>query len=453
MSLENSSGKGRWKRYPKYKDSGFEWLGEVPEEWKKFKLKTLAIKEKFSFVDGPFGSDLKNEEYQDSGVPLIQLNNIGVGKHILQNMKYITEEKAESLKRHNIFPGQIIIAKMADPVARATRVSDQYEKYVFVADGVKFIPDQQICDFDFLTYAINSKNMQYQAELESTGTTRLRIGLTSIKNLHIILPELQEQITTVTFLDRETARIDAILMKRERQIELLQEMRAALISHVVVKGLDPNVKMNDSGIEWIGKIPEHWEIIKNKWIYKEIDERSISGDEELLTVSHITGVTPRSEKNVNMFLPLSFEGYKVCKKDDLAINTMWAFMGALGFSPCDGIVSPSYNIYRFKRENVSKYFDFLYRTPTFICEIFRHSKGVWTSRLRIYPDEFLRYCHYDPPVYEQKMIVEHINSIIEYEKVQIKKIQQSIDLLRESRTALISAAVTGKIDVRQEISA
>jgi type I restriction enzyme S subunit len=213
------------------------------------------------------------------------------------------------------------------------------------------------------------------------------------------------------------------------------------------------VKTKDSGLEWIGEVPEHWELIKNKWIYQEIDERSITGEEELLTVSHITGVTPRSEKDVNMFLPLSFEGYKLCKKSDLAINTMWAFMGALGFSPCDGIVSPSYNIYRLKKRNVSKYFDYLYRTPAFICEIFRYSKGVWTSRLRLYPEEFLSMTSMIPPVNEQKMIVEHIDSIIESEKVQIGKIQQSIDLLKEYRTSLISAAVTGKIDVQSEVEA
>ena len=102
----------------------------------------------------------------------------------------------------------------------------------------------------------------------------------------------------------------------------------------------------DSGVEWIGKIPKHWETRRNKHVFNERNERSVSGDEELLTVSHITGVTPRSEKNVNMFLAQTLEGYKHCSRGNLAINTMWAWRGALGFSEFDGIVSPSYNVYR-----------------------------------------------------------------------------------------------------------
>ena len=242
-------------------------------------------------------------------------------------------------------------------------------------------------------------------------------------------------------------------MKKKRQIELLREKRAALISHVVTKGLDPNAKMKDSGIPSYGEIPAHWTILRNKWLFTEIDDRSKFGDEELLTVSHITGVTPRSEKEVNMFMAETLEGYKKCGRNDLAINTMWAFTGALGFCQCDGIVSPSYNVYRLIQNYFPKYFDYFYRTPQFTCEITRYSKGIWTSRLRLYPEAFLGISSIVPPDEEQKQIVQHIDSITNQEKIQLKKIQDSITLLQEYRSTLISSAVTGKIDVRQEVSA
>ena len=151
-----------------------------------------------------------------------------------------------------------------------------------------------------------------------------------------------------------------------------------------------------------------------------------------------------------MFLPETFEGYKKCKSGDLVINTMWAWMGALGISEYDGIVSPSYNVYRFreKDEFVPKYLDLLYRTPPYVCEIGRHSKGIWKSRLRLYPDSFFEICSLKPPVSEQREIVDHVTREVLLLDNLIEKLRKSIGNLEEYRNTLISAAVTGKIDVR-----
>ncbi|MDD4446525.1 MAG: restriction endonuclease subunit S, partial [Methanothrix sp.] len=244
--------------YPIYLD--VDLLDKMPENWEIKKLIHIASSELNSFVDGPFGSDLKNEEYQDSGVPLIQLNNIRDGRHISNNLKFISEKKAKDLERHIILPGQIAIAKMADPVARAAIVNSTYSRYVVVADCVKFAPNDKSGFAPFIVYSINSPYIRYQAELLSTGTTRLRINLVQIKKLRILLPSLSEQHAIAAFLNRETAKIDALIAKKERLIELLQEKRAALISHAVTKGIDPSVPMKDSGVEWLGEIPEHWKI-------------------------------------------------------------------------------------------------------------------------------------------------------------------------------------------------
>ncbi|MDP2796063.1 MAG: restriction endonuclease subunit S [Methanoregula sp.] len=443
MVQEISSGKGGWKRYPKYKDSCALWLGEVPEGWE---IKPLNFSTDL-ITDGSHYSP----PACSNGFSYITVGDIKKGIIDVENSAKICAEDFQLLERNRCRPkindilfskdgtiGKVVLANRDDFVILSSLAIIRPRSFIFP---------------NFLKYFFESNSGIQQMEVHLVGAALRRITLVIINRFKIISPPFPEQIAIAAFLDHETALIDEVISKKERQIELLKEKRAALISHAVTKGLDANVKMKNSGVDWIGVVPEHWEIIKNKGIYQEIDERSITGKEELLTVSHITGVTPRSEKNVNMFLPLSFEGYKLCKNGDLAINTMWAFMGALGFSPCNGIVSPSYNIYRLKKRYVSKYFDYLYRTPAFICEILRYSKGVWTSRLRLYPDEFLSMFSIIPPVDEQKKIVEHINSTIEKEKDQIKKIQHSIDLLKEHRIALISAAVTGKIDVRSEVQA
>ena len=167
----------------------------------------------------------------------------------------------------------------------------------------------------------------------------------------------------------------------------------------------------------------------------------------MLTVSHLTGVTPRSEKNVNMFEAETNEGYKLCFAGDLVINTLWAWMGAMGTARVDGIVSPAYNVYTPGSCIEPEYIDALVRIPVFAQEVTRYSKGVWSSRLRLYPEGFFETYMPVPPIEEQREIVRHIAA----ETAKIDRLrtatERSMAFLRERRGALIAAAVTGQIEI------
>lgn len=266
-------------------------------------------------------------------------------------------------------------------------------------------------------------------------------------NLKVPFPPFSEQCIIADYLDHQTTKIDALIAAKEQLLELLAEKRRALITHAVTRGIDPNDSLRDSGIPWIGKIPEHWETERTKWLFIERDERSETGEEEMLTVSHITGVTPRSEKNVNMFEAETNEGYKVCYAGDLVINTLWAWMGAMGVSPMHGIVSPAYHIYTPCERLDPAYVDALVRIPMFAQEVIRFSKGVWSSRLRLYPEGLYKICLPVPPLDEQRAIVSHI--AIETKKLDALReaAERTIALSKERRAALIAAAVTGEIEV------
>lgn len=165
---------------------------------------------------------------------------------------------------------------------------------------------------------------------------------------------------------------------------------------------------------WLSAIPEHWGLQRNKNIFFEVAQLSETGQETLLTVSHITGVTPRSEKNVNMFFASTHVGYKLCEPGDLIINTMWAWMGALGTSKYFGICSPAYNVYR-NHKSVpyhQEYFEYLFRTPNSIVEMTRYSRGIVASRLRLYPKDFFQIISPLPPFAEQAMIATYLNKKI-----------------------------------------
>ena len=311
-------------------------------------------------------------------------------------------------------------------------------------------PTEEI-DARFLYYSTVSACFRGRGEAAMFGSAgQKRVPEEFVRNFRASLPPLPQQRAIAEYLDRETARLDALVAAKERVLELLAEKRQALIARAVTRGIDSDVTYRDSGVPWLGGIPAHWEIERARWLFDERDERSSSGDEELLTVSHLTGVTSRSEKQVYMFEAKTTEGYKKCLEGDLVINTLWAWMGAMGVAPLNGIVSPSYHVYELATQRLcSGYVDALVRLPAFAQEVTRYSKGVWSSRLRLYPEGFFEVSLPVPPREEQQEILLFL--LEEQHRLEGLKLaaEQAIALLRERRAALIAAAVTGRIDVER----
>lgn len=179
----------------------------------------------------------------------------------------------------------------------------------------------------------------------------------------------------------------------------------------MIGDLGPYRAYIDSGQAWLGSIPSHWCHRRAKFLFREVDERSKTGNEEMLSVSHLTGVTPRSEKIVTMFMAESNVGHKVCHPDDLVVNTLWAWMGALGVTRYEGIVSPAYGVYRpLQGSGLSPtYANYLLRTPLYAAEYQRRSTGVNSSRLRLYPEHMLSVPVLVPPEEDQTAIVRFLN--------------------------------------------
>lgn len=216
----------------------------------------------------------------------------------------------------------------------------------------------------------------------------------------------------------------------------------------MIEGFKPYAEYKESGVPWLGELPAHWGLRRAKYLFREVDERSQIGKEELLSVSHITGVTPRSQKSVTMFLAESNVGHKICRPDDVVINTLWAWMAALGVARQTGIVSPAYGIYRPLVADcfLPRYSDLLLRTPAYAAEYRRRSTGVNSSRLRLYPDQFLRIPLIYPPTDEQVAIVrflDHANRKIDHF---IRSKRRLIELLNEQKQVVIHRFVTRGID-------
>lgn len=294
----------------------------------------------------------------------------------------------------------------------------------------------------WLTYALNC--VDYSRWI--TGSTRDKLTQGDLMQIAVPGVDVAEQRAIADFLDRETAQIDAMIEAQGELVDRLEERKAAISTSIIWgSGAEGGKKV----IEPAPEVPEHWQVLRNKFVYQESDELSSADDGELLTVSHITGVTLRSEKVVTMTEAESTEGYRVVRLNDLVINTLWGWMGALGVSSLNGIVSPAYGVYRPTIAGVDPTFmHHLYRSAPYVCEIGRRSTGIWSSRLRIYPKTFLDMPTILPPLDEQHAIGSRLADATRGMNTLISAATRAIALLQERRSALVSAAVTGRIDPR-----
>lgn len=392
--------------------------------------------------------DINDQDDFESGVLSVGGEHIGwQGQWLLDNPRFISPDFFNSMKTGHVHRGDILLVKDGATIGKVAIADPPPTNRSAVNEHVFILRVRKDHYPKFYFYVIQSSMTQQQIQREIRGSAQPGLNAEFRNVVNVPVPSRPHQRAIVNYLDRETTRIDALIRAKEQLLRLLVEKRKALITHAVTRGLEPNVPIRDSGIPWLGEIPEHWEVERARWLFKERDERSQTGSEELLTVSHLTGVTLRSEKEVNMFEAETKEGYKLCYPGDLVINTLWAWMGAMGVARMNGMVSPAYHVYQPLDRLEPDYIDSLVRLPLFAQEVTRYSKGVWSSRLRLYPEGFFEVWLPVPPRIEQLEIVRTITVKTRLLDDLASAAKQAIDLLKERRTALITVAVTGQIDV------
>lgn len=386
---------------------------------------------------------LSESTNSESELAYIDIGNVDSQGRIHDIINYRFED-APSRARRIVRDGDVIISTVRTYLQAIAPIEDPQDNLI-VSTGFAVVRPSQGLDHRFCKYALRANRFLWEVQSRSTGVSYPAINASDLADIRINLPEVGVQRQIANYLDHEISRIDDLIAEKERMLALLEEKRSSLISRVVTRGLDPNAPLRPSGLEWLGEIPAHWTIERAKNLFTIRDERSDDGLEELLTVSHLTGVTARSEKNVYMFEADDKAGYKRCLPGDLAVNTLWAWMGAMGISSLEGIVSPDYHVYTSKGELLPEYIDLLCRSKPFVAEVSRWSKGVWSSRLRLYPENFFEMRLPIPPQGEQLEISRAVEADQRKANDLRDNLHLSITLAKERRSALITAAVTGLI--------
>ncbi|MQT52995.1 hypothetical protein C1X72_22765 [Pseudomonas sp. FW306-2-2C-D06B] len=307
---------------------------------------------------------------------------------------------------------------------------------------------------EFFYFSLLTAKQRGVFEESDSKATIAHLPAEKFRQYRFAFPPLAEQQTIASHLDRETARIDALVEKKTRFIELLREKRQALITHAVTKGLDPDVKMKGSGVEWLGEVPEHWETKRVAAMFREVI-RPGQTDLPVLSISIHSGISDdelsAEERDRKVSLIEDREKYKRVCPGDLAYNMMRAWQGGFGAVAVDGLVSPAYVVAEPRTEFCTEYVELLLRTPMAIEEMRRFSRGIADFRMRLYWEAFRDVVLLFPPVDEQQAIIKTIKREGMRIDALVSKTECSISLLKERRSALITAAVTGQIDLREAV--
>ena len=436
-------------RYENYKDSGVEWLGDVPEHWDVKRLKQVCE---------VFPSNVDKKTYEnETPVFLCNYTDVYYNENITPHIDFMAATaSADQIKKFTLRGGDTIITKdseTADDIAIAAYVPQDMPGVICGYHLSMIRPREATCGA-FMKRLFDSIYVKSCCAVYANGLTRVGLGQYALDNLEMPFPPKSEQQTIAAFLDCETAKIDALITEQQRLIELLKEKRQAVISHAITTGLNPDVPMKDSGVEWLGEVPEHWETVRLGALFKETAE---PGNDELpvLSVSIHNGVSDREfeddELERKVVRSEDRSKYKRVKVGDLVYNMMRAWQGGFGTVVVPGMVSPAYVVARPTRQIRADFIEQLLRTQQAVEELRRNSRGVTDFRLRLYWSEFKPIKVALPSIKEQHDIMEFLDRETAKFDELTTEAERAINFLQEHRMALISAAVTGKIDVRRLI--
>lgn len=426
------------ERYESYKPSGVEWLGEIPSHWDIKKTKHVMV------VNPSGAAAQPNEEVTFLPMEAVQTDGNFDASRIGARGSFgaaLTEFQR----------GDILLAKIT-PCFENGKGAHVHElptpKGIGSTEFHVFRATRNILP-RFGYYLLHNNSFRRVAIPFMEGSAgQKRVTTPFVKNIFISVPPIEEQDRIVAFLDQKTAEIDAAIAKKERLIELLKEQKSILINQAVIRGLNPDVPLRDSGVEWIGKIPEHWKVIPNRYIFREQNERSLSGEETHLSMSQRFGLVPAKELDVQTLQSESYDGAKLCKTGDLVQNRLKAHLAVFAVAPCDGLVSPDYSVFRLQSiGNQPVYFERLFKTTAYLAELNKRVRGIVVGFLRLYSDDFNAIPALVPPKNEQVEIVRYITQLNSDFGAFQTKVEEEIRLLSELKATIVASAVTGQIKV------
>lgn len=422
------------KPYPEYKDSGLPWLGKVPTHWDIRRMKTLLHE-----VDSRSSSGKEQ---------LLRVSQYtGVTQRKVADGSDEPDTRAASLVGYK----QVAVNDLVINIMLAWNGSMGVSRYNGIASPAYCVYRFKIGALPWYYHELLRLPV-YKGRIKTASTgvveSRLRLYSDDLGCIEAIQPPTEEQAGIVRFLDWANGRLERTIRAKKKIIALLNEQKQAIIHRAVTCGLDPNAPLKDSGISWLGMIPEHWEVLRGKYLFREIDDRSKEGKEVHLAMSQRLGLVPSSMVG-SALRSESYAGAKLCQEGDLVLNRLKAHLGVFALAKQGGVISPDYSVFR-KRVAISmEYYESVLRSSACRRELRIRAKGLVEGFWRLYTDDFYDIRLPVPPLDEQREIMSAMTAETAALTTAITRLEREIELLREYRTRLVANVVTGKLDVRE----
>lgn len=430
------------KRYDSYKVSNLSGIGDIPEHWGVRKLKYEA-----SFNDEVL-SDKTDDDYE---IEYVEISNVQATKGIT-NTEVMPFKDAPSRARRLVRHGDVIVSTVRTYLRAIAKIENPPSNMV-VSTGFAVIRPKGI-EYRFAGYLFTSEYIIDEIISKSVGVSYPAINASDLVNMKAVLPPHNEQVSIADFLDDKTSQIDSLIQKKQQMIALLEEEKTAVINEAVTKGLNPDAPMKDSGIEWLGMVPEHWEVKKLKYV-ANINENSLpettDADYELnyIDISNVF-FGGHNEPSLYKFKDAPSRARRIVKAGDILVSTVRTYLKAITQINLDIdnlIASTGFAVITSGESIIDRYLFNIVSSQKFVDTISAISTGVSYPAINA-SDLGNIYIWYPTSKAEQEDIINYISNEVSHKVSMQEKLQKEVHLLQEFRTALISEAVTGKIDVR-----
>ncbi|MDD2711078.1 MAG: restriction endonuclease subunit S [Verrucomicrobiae bacterium] len=444
----------KYPAYPRYKPSGVEWLGEVPEHWEVKRLKYSAT------INDEILPETTSPDFEFKYVDISSVN----GVNGITSTEQLVFENAPSRARRKVRHGDTIISTVRTYLRAIAPIKDSPQNLI-VSTGFAVLRPRKL-DSSFLAYALRESSFVESVVSRSVGVSYPAVNASEIGGIHIPHPPLPEQTTIAAFLDRETGRIDRLVAKKRELIERLKEKRTALISRAVTRGLPPaaaakaglpaNPALKPSGVDWLGDIPEHWEVRK---FSREvaIAEGQVNPEKEpyasmlLIGPEHVESNTGNLLQRATAAEQSAESGKYFSRKGDVIYSKIRPALRKLVIAPEDCLCSADMYPLRARKKLVNRFIFWFFLSEQFSGWSILESDRVAMPKINRDTLNELRILV--PPLPEQAAIAAYLDAETAKLDALAAKIEEAVDRLKEYRTALITTAVTGKIDVRKECHA
>lgn len=430
-----------------YKDSGI-YNEAIPLTWNVRKFGGLCSVVTDFVASGSFADLRANVHYLDSPDYAMLVRTTDLAKSNRSEKRvYISKESYDYLSNSNLFGGEIVLPNIGSIGDVYIVPSDLYSRMSLAPNAIMFKTNE--CD-KYFYYYFQSKVGGVQLDEISQSTAMAKFNKTDLRQLRVLCPPYSEQQKIADYLDKVCGEVDEMVALQETMIEELKAYKQSVITEAVTKGLNPNAPMRNSCIDWIGEIPEHWEVRRIGRLFKLRDEKNYKPMEEVQLLSLYTGigVFPHGEQEERGNKAVTVEGYKVVHKDDIVVNIILAWMGAIGVSDYDGVTSPAYDVYipDFTKV-VPHYFHYVFRTKGIAAECYKYGRGIMMMRWRTYSSEFKQISVPYPSKEEQQQIASYLDTKCSEIDSLIALKQAKIEELKEYKKSVIYEYVTGKKEV------